>query len=209
MNPGITVLPVTSITCASGGMATSPPRPMALKRSPSMTMTEFSIGGRPVPSISVPPRITSVSACAVAANKTAVANAAHPEDLATIVPPPKQRPAKRAPWQDRRGFAGLWYRLAAMASLRQRRCLMRRRRRSAHGLCGARDFGEAGELAVLVAAGLDDAGRHQKLHRLLDRDVEFDHVVARHIEEKAGGRIRRAWHEGGDVLGLRQPCRNL
>ena len=56
--------------------------------------------------------------------------------------------------------------------------------------------------ASRVGARLDDAGGHQQRHRLLDRDVEVDHVAPRHVEEKAGGRIRRARHEGRDMLGL-------
>src|SRR6266545_724680 len=64
MNPGSTVLPRTSMVWAPAGICTSPARPIARKRLPSMTMTEFSIGARPVPSISVPPWTTSVCACA-------------------------------------------------------------------------------------------------------------------------------------------------
>src|SRR6476661_6957980 len=81
MKPGRMVLPVTTTIRLPGGTATSPLRPTALMRLPSMTMTEFSIGARPVPSISVPPWMTRFCACAcwkdnavaaltMAANKT-------------------------------------------------------------------------------------------------------------------------------------------
>src|SRR5262245_4939800 len=59
MKPGSTVLLLTSITCAPSGIATSLPAPIALKRPASITITEFSSGGRPVPSIKVPPFTTS------------------------------------------------------------------------------------------------------------------------------------------------------
>ena len=36
----------------------------------------------------------------------------------------------------------------------------------------------------------------------LDRNVELDQILARHIEEEAGGRVGRARHEADDVLGL-------
>ena len=86
MKPGMTVLPLASMTWAPGGIATSPLRPMVLNRSPSMTMTELSIGGRPVPSINSPPWITVTGAgawacarlkgaAAPAATSTAVAKA--------------------------------------------------------------------------------------------------------------------------------------
>ena len=53
--PGRMCLPFASTTCTPAGTCTSPRRPIALKRPFSMTMTLFSIGARPVPSINVPP----------------------------------------------------------------------------------------------------------------------------------------------------------
>src|SRR5262249_21033776 len=59
MKPGRIVLPLTSITCASAGIGTSPRRPTAKNLPASITMTESSMGGPPVPSISFPPCTTS------------------------------------------------------------------------------------------------------------------------------------------------------
>src|SRR5262245_15248473 len=59
MKPGRIVLPLTSITCASAGIGTSPRRPTARNLPASITMTASSMGGRPVPSISFPPCTTS------------------------------------------------------------------------------------------------------------------------------------------------------
>src|SRR5215831_16580455 len=65
MRPGRIVLPLTSIVRLPVGTATSPRLPTALTRLPSITMTASSTGGRPVPSMSVPPRMTSaVGFCA-------------------------------------------------------------------------------------------------------------------------------------------------
>src|SRR5215470_18908977 len=60
MKPGRTVLPLTSINSAPAGMENSPRPPTAWNLPPWITITEFSIGGRPVPSISFPPCTTSV-----------------------------------------------------------------------------------------------------------------------------------------------------
>src|SRR5262249_645740 len=65
MRPGRIVLPLTSIVRLPVGTATSPRLPTVLTRLPSITMTASSTGGRPVPSMSVPPRMTSaVGFCA-------------------------------------------------------------------------------------------------------------------------------------------------
>src|SRR5262245_40811973 len=65
MRPGRIVLPLTSIVRLPVGTATPPRLPTALTRLPSITMTASSTGGPPVPSMSVPPRMTSaVGVCA-------------------------------------------------------------------------------------------------------------------------------------------------
>src|SRR4051812_4068243 len=73
MKPGRMVLPLTTTILLPGGTATSPLRPTALMRLPSMTMTEFSIGARPVPSISVPPWMTRFCARAPCESNAAAA----------------------------------------------------------------------------------------------------------------------------------------
>ena len=73
-----------------------------------------------------------------------------------------------------------------------------------------RGLGQRGELLLLiVTAGLHHSGRHQERHRRLDRDVEVDDVAARHVEKEAGRRIGGAGHEGRNVLGVRQPRRDV
>lgn len=52
---------LASITRASAGMETSPLLPTACNLPPRITMTQFSTGDRPVPSISLPPCTTSAS----------------------------------------------------------------------------------------------------------------------------------------------------
>src|SRR4028118_2222025 len=53
--PGSTLIPSVEITSAPSGIATSPTRPTALIRSPSISTTLFSSGRPPWPSISRPP----------------------------------------------------------------------------------------------------------------------------------------------------------
>ena len=54
----------------------------------------------------------------------------------------------------------------------------RGRLRVARQLRGTGGFGKRRELALRLAAGLNDAGGHDHRHRLLDRDIEIDHVAA-------------------------------
>ena len=51
---------------------------------------------------------------------------------------------------------------------------------------------------------LHHAGGNQQRHRVFDRDVEFDQILALYVKEKSGGRVGRARHERGDMLALRQ-----
>src|SRR5579859_3287161 len=98
--------------------------------------------------------------------------------------PPRMATARVAARHATRHAAmtGAAWRLSNAAPLlRQRRCAMRCGHRLTHGLRGACDFGEDGELAMRITAGLYVSRRHHKLHGLLDRDVELDHVVARHV----------------------------
>src|ERR1700757_304592 len=60
MKPGRTLLPLTSMTSAPAGIETSSRSPTAWNLPAWITMTEFSTGGRPVPSISFPPCTTTV-----------------------------------------------------------------------------------------------------------------------------------------------------
>src|ERR1700719_1863326 len=62
MMAGMIVFPVTSCTSASLGILTDPGLPAATICLPSMTSTEFSIGGRPVPSMSRAPLSRRLSA---------------------------------------------------------------------------------------------------------------------------------------------------
>src|SRR3954449_11213950 len=73
----------------------------------------------------------------------------------------------------------------ALTSRRRRR--YRGRRRSA----GAAVLDQSRKLLLGVAVvGLGHAGGHDQRHRLLDGDVELDHLVARRVEEEPGGRVR-------------------
>src|SRR5215510_3152867 len=89
----------------------------------------------------------------------------------------------------------------------------RRLLRGGHGagvLGDASGLGERGELLLRIAVGLDHAGRHEQLGGRLDRDIEFDDLAPRHVEEETGGRIRRARHEHRHVLLLgRELCRDV
>ena len=67
-NPGVTNLPLPSITSAPSGTATDARGPMAEIRSPSMTMVPSAMGTPPCPSMIVAPTMASVAgdSCAAA-----------------------------------------------------------------------------------------------------------------------------------------------
>src|SRR5882724_5358018 len=58
IRPGRTVEPLKSMTAAPGGASTRAASPTAAMRSPSTRIRDSGTGGRPVPSIKVPQRIT-------------------------------------------------------------------------------------------------------------------------------------------------------
>src|SRR5712691_4172792 len=106
MKPGSTVLPRMSTMWAPGGMGSSPLRPTALIRLPSITMTEFSTGARPLPSIKVPPWITRFCAWASVRTSAAAPRSATVSDFPIMVSSPsrcdpghRQHSMPAAPWR--------------------------------------------------------------------------------------------------------------
>ena len=72
-NPGVTNLPLPSMTSASAGTSTEARSPTAAMRSPSMTRTPSGIGAPPFPSMIVAPTMATVAgdSCAVAGGSQA------------------------------------------------------------------------------------------------------------------------------------------
>src|ERR1041385_1462106 len=71
---------------------------------------------------------------------------------------------------------------------------------SRHWPVWPRRLDDGRELLLRIGVWLHHARGHDQRHGLVDRQIPFDHLAARGIEEKAGGRVWRAWQEARDII---------